>query len=52
MKKVLQVIGLIAALGFSLNVLGVIDFKLCIDLPGGCTFNSNVHRPVLTRQST
>lgn len=52
MKKVLQVIGFIAVVGFTLNVLGVVDFKLCIDQPGGCNFTSKAPRPVLTHQTT
>ena len=52
MSKVLQVIGFIAVVGFTLNVLGLIDFKLCIDQRGGCDFTSKAPRPVLTHQIT
>lgn len=52
MKKVLQVIGAITVLGFTSNVLGLIDFKLCVAQQGGCEFISKPPRPVFTNQIT
>lgn len=51
-RKLLQIIGAAVALSWTLGVIGLVDFKLCLAPVGGCDWTGKAPRPVFTQQNT
>lgn len=51
-RKLLQIIGAVVALGCTLGAIGLIDFRLCLAPVGGCDWTDRAPRPVFTQHNT